>query len=153
MTKDVLVRILGVQNEMMAPSSEDEPIEIIAPASYYFKNGKHYIIYDEIVDEDAASVHNKVKITGEDSLEILKTGAINAHLVFDKNQPHTTCYATPFGQMMVSVNTRRLDIQLASDEIKLRVDYELDVNNEPLANCRIHMNVVSKDSAKFKLPH
>ena len=151
MTKDVLVRILGVQNEMMSPSVEDEPIEIIAPATYYFKNGKHYIVYDEIVDGESASVHNKVKIIGEESLEIMKTGAINAHLMFDRKQAHTTCYATPFGQMMVSVNTKRLDIQVADDEIKLRVDYELDVNHEPLANCRIHMNIVSKDNARFKL--
>lgn len=151
MTKDVLVRILGVQNEMMAPPSDDEPIEVIAPATYYCKNGKHYIVYDEIVDDDASSVHNRVKITGEDSLEIVKTGAINAHLVFGKGESNTTCYATPFGQMMVSVNTKKLDIHMAEDDIKLRVDYELDVNNEPLANCRIHMNIISKDNENFKL--
>ena len=88
---------------------------------------------------------------GDDSLEIIKTGAINAHLVFGKGETNTTCYATPFGQMMVSVNTKKLDIQVAHDEIKLRVDYELDVIHEPLANCRIHINVISKDNANFRL--
>ena len=44
MKKDVLLKISGMQftadnNDL----SDPEPIEIIAPGEYYFKNGKHYI--------------------------------------------------------------------------------------------------------------
>lgn len=33
-----------------ADGEEAEPIEVITPATYYLKNGKHYVIYDEIVE-------------------------------------------------------------------------------------------------------
>ena len=62
MTKDVLVSISGVQSELIHPSDENEPIEVITPGTYYYKNGKHYIIFDEMVEEMAETVHNRIKI-------------------------------------------------------------------------------------------
>ena len=52
MTKDVLVSISGLHMDMDAQipgPDEDDVIEVETPATYYSKNGKHYIIYDEIV--------------------------------------------------------------------------------------------------------
>ena len=39
-----------------------------------------------------------------------------------------------------------VEIEVLDETIKVRVDYELDVNHEPLANCKIRMNIVSKGS-------
>ena len=35
----------------------DEPIETVTPGEYYFRNGKHYILYEE-VQEGIAEVTN-----------------------------------------------------------------------------------------------
>ena len=45
MTKEVLVTISGLQ---FSPETESESVELITSGSYYKKNGKHYIIYDEV---------------------------------------------------------------------------------------------------------
>ena len=45
MTKEVLVTISGLQ---FSPETENESVELITSGSYYKKNGKHYIIYDEV---------------------------------------------------------------------------------------------------------
>ena len=71
-------------------NEENEPIEVITPASYYWKNGKHYILYDEVMEGIPGVVKNKIKITGEDSMEIMKSGITNAHMVFEKNQMNVT---------------------------------------------------------------
>ena len=50
MTQDVLLTISGLHDMVFADpeeNEENEPIEVITPASYYWKNGKHYILYDE----------------------------------------------------------------------------------------------------------
>ena len=55
MTKDILLSISGLHYDMTGipdePGAEEEngPIEVITPASYYYKNGKHYIVYDEVL--------------------------------------------------------------------------------------------------------
>ena len=42
MTKDVLLKIVGLHYDTFAPEAEEEtePIEVIVPASYYLKNNK-----------------------------------------------------------------------------------------------------------------
>ena len=55
MTKDVLLSISGLHQDVTGIEAQgdepgNEPIEVIAPANYYEKNGKHYVIYDELVE-------------------------------------------------------------------------------------------------------
>lgn len=55
MTKDVLLSISGLHQDVTGIEAQgdepgSEPIEVIVPASYYEKNGKHYVIYDELVE-------------------------------------------------------------------------------------------------------
>ena len=90
MTKDVLVSISGMHEEIVAvtPEVEDdenEAIEVVTPATYYLKN------------------------------------------------------------------TRHLQVDFEEDKIAVQIDYELDVNHEPMADCKIRMNIVSKDSGKFSV--
>ncbi|MBU3877634.1 DUF1934 domain-containing protein [Faecalicatena sp. AGMB00832] len=151
MTKDVLVSISGMHMDVVSgmTDADNEPIEVVTPASYYCKNGKHYVIYDEVVEGMTGTIKNKIKITGTDSVEIMKTGISNAHMVFEKNKKNLTYYQTPYGQMLVGVNTRNMEINVTDDNIGVSVDYELDINHEPLADCKIKMEIYSKGSDPF----
>ena len=55
-----------------AEEEENELIEVITPASYYYKNGKHYIIYEEVVEGLPGTIKNKVRISEYGMLEIIK---------------------------------------------------------------------------------
>ena len=91
------------------------------------------------------TVKNKIKITGTDMVEIMKSGITSSHMIFEKNKKNLTYYKTPYGQMLVGVNTRNMEISVGNDRIGVLVDYELDVNHEPLADCKIKMNIMSKE--------
>ena len=67
-------------------------------------------------------------------------------MIFEKNKKNLTYYKTLYGQMLVGLNTRNMEIEVLDETIKVRVDYELDENHEPLANCKIRMNIESKVS-------
>ena len=64
MTKEVLLKISGLHYETAGAAGDDEnePIEVITPATYYFKNNKHYVIYDEVVEGMPGVIRNKVRI-------------------------------------------------------------------------------------------
>lgn len=155
MTKDVLVSISGMHEEIVAvtPEVEDEneAIEVVTPATYYLKNGKHYIVYEEVVEGTSGVIKNRIKINGEECVEIVKSGLSNSHMIFEKNKKNQTFYKTPYGQMLIGVNTRHLQVDFEEDKITVQIDYELDVNHEPMADCKIRMNIVSKDSGKFSV--
>lgn len=156
MTKDVLVSISGEHIDIMggpvqAYEPGDDAIEVVTPANYYCRNGKHYIIYDEVVEGMSGTIKNKIKITGTDLVEIMRSGLSSSHMVFEKNKKNLTYYRTPFGQMLVGVNTRNMQVDVDEDKINVQVDYELDVNHEPMADCKIKMNIMSKDNADFSV--
>lgn len=127
MTKDVLVSISGKHIDIMNDPVEgyetgDDAIEVVMPANYYCRNGKHYILYDEVLEGMAGTIKNKIKITGTDSVEIIKTGVSSSHMVFEKNKKNLTYYRTPYGQMLVGVNTKKMEIDVKDDKIDVQVD-------------------------------
>ena len=89
MTKDVLVSISGLQmavNEM--ESNDDEPIEVVSAGTYYFKDGKHYIFFEEVEEGVSQVTKTQIRIRGKESLEVIKKGVSNTHMIFEKNQNH-----------------------------------------------------------------
>ena len=70
MTKDVLVSVRGAH----IADGETNNLEVITAGSYYFKNGKHYIIYDEILEGEEGSIRNTIKANA-DSVDMIKGGA------------------------------------------------------------------------------
>ncbi len=147
MTKDVLLKISGMQfivdNDGL---SEPEPVEIITPGEYYFKNGKHYILYDEFMEGFDAVTKNVLKLQ-EDSLEITKRGTLNVHMIFEKDKKNVACYSTAFGSMMMGIDARRITIEETEKEIRAQIEYALDINYEHMADCTIHLSVQSKGSS------
>ena len=81
MTKDVLVKISGLQ---FAEDQDNGPVEIITTGNYYKKNGKHYILYDE-VQEGFDGVTKSVIKVNDDFLDVTKKGVTNVHMMFEKN--------------------------------------------------------------------
>lgn len=154
MTKNVLVSISGKHIDIMDDpaigyETGDDSIEVVTPANYYFKNGKHYIIYDEVLEGMAGTIRNKIKITGKEVIEIMKSGASSSHMIFEKNRKNQTYYSTPYGQMLIGVNTKNMEVDIDENRIDVSLDYELDVNHEPLADCRIRMNIMPKNDPGF----
>ena len=77
MTKDVLVKISGLQ---FAEDQDNGPVEIITTGNYYKKNGKHYILYDE-VQEGFDGVTKSVIKVNDDFLDVTKKGVTNVHMI------------------------------------------------------------------------
>ena len=68
MTKDVLVKISGLQ---FAEDQDNGPVEIITTGNYYKKNGKHYILYDEVQEGFDGVTKSVIKVNEtEDNIDI-----------------------------------------------------------------------------------
>lgn len=147
MTKDVLITISGLQ---FMDDEGNEPVEVITAGEYYYRNGKHYILYDEVMEGFEGITKNRIKI-GEDFMDISKKGVSNVHMSFKKNRKNLTSYQTPFGNLLIGIDARSLDIEEEEDAIDIKVEYDLEVNYEHLAECSLTMNVRSKEAGDFSL--
>ena len=143
MTKDVLISLRGLQFDQS--DSDVEKIETIMPGNYYEKNGSHYVLYDEIMEGFSEPVKNRIKFS-EHALELMRSGAVNVHMIFEENRKNMTSYNTPYGNILIGIDTRKIHITQESDRIVVDVDYALDVNYEYLADCQIVLDIKSKGS-------
>lgn len=143
MTKDVLVRISGVhQSPGENITDVDEAIELIVPGAYYYKNNKQYILYEEI-GENGEITKNQLKIYDDKHVEIRKSGSLSVCMMFETGKIHPAAYQTPFGEIKIAMDTRAIEMEEEENRISIEIDYRLEVNREPLADCCIEINVWS----------
>lgn len=146
MVKDVLVSISGMQ----IADGENSDVEMITAGNYYLKNGKHYIIFDESVEGMTGKIRNTIKIT-QDKLEIIKRGLTNVHMVFQSGKKTQTSYVTPFGEMVVGLDTGRVEVEEEENNIRVNIDYSLDINYSLLSACRISVDIRPRKGADLRL--
>ena len=142
MEKDVWVSVAGLQ---FGNNPEGDRIQIITPGSYYKKKDHHYVLYDEVVEGSDEVTKNVVTFDGQ-MLSISKSGFANVEMIFEKNKRNMTNYITPYGSLLVGIDTDRIDIRESDDSINIDIDYALDVNYEHLANCSIKMEITNSVS-------
>ena len=147
MTKDILLSIRGLQ---ITEDTQKDTVEVITPGEYYFRNGKHFFLYEEAEEGKQEITKNIIKVT-DDYMEVTKKGAVNVHMVFEKNKKNVTYYNTPFGSLLIGIDAYRVDVTQTPEEIEAYVEYALEVNNEHLANCRIRIKANSRAERVFHL--
>ena len=141
MKEDVILTISGLQN--MGQDTGD-PIEVITPANYYYKNGKHYVLYEE-VHEDKSGV-TKNTLTFRDSyLSVTKHGADNVHMVIESEKENVTYYYTPAGMLHIGLNGQSVSVKRNDNTIKVDARYGLNINYEHVANCELSIDIRPRD--------
>ena len=135
MTKEVLINISGLQMDV----DPENPIEMVTTGAYYLKNGKHYILYDEL-SEDNEVTKNVLKI-GPNSEELTRKGPQRSHMIFEEGKENLSYYDTPFGSLLMGVNTSNIDWMEEEEQMRLQVDYDLSVNSDHVSKCKIDVNI------------
>ena len=84
-------------------------------------------------------------------MDITKRGAANVHMMFEKNKKNVTYYYTPYGSLLIGIEATKIEMEETEQDIHVTVDYALEVNYEHMADCKIKMNVKSKNAGDFKI--
>ena len=147
MTKDVLVKISGLQ---FAGEEDSDSIEVITSGTYYKKNNKHYVLYEEVMEGSTDVTKNVIKI-GTDSMEVTKKGPATVHMMFERDKKNVSYYYTPYGNLLIGIDAKEIQIEESELDINVKVKYGLEINYEHVADCHITVDVKSKEAKDFKL--
>ncbi len=148
MTKDVLISVKGLQ--LIDEQDNAEPIEVVIPGEYYFRNGHHYLRYDEVQEGFREATVNFIK-ANDKSMEVRKRGTTNVHMIFQPEKKNVTYYQTPFGSIQMGISATKLICQESEDNINIHVDYALEMNNEHVADCFLQVDVIPRNTHAFHL--
>lgn len=138
MTKNVIISLTGLQYAM---EEEEAPIEVINFGQYYKKGEKHYLLYEE-TEESGRVTKCRIKVS-EKELELQKRDRLNTRLLFLPGEAYLTNYETPYGSLLVGVNTYSLELYEEDEFLRATLKYGLEMNGEKAGECTLVLKVQS----------
>ena len=135
MTKDVMIRIKGLQ---YAEGQESDTTELMLPGQF--------VKYDEIVEDGGETIRNLLKFS-DTKLTVIRHGAVESSMSFEKGKKLRSLYRTPFGDLEVGTLVSRFLILRTEENIRLEVDYALEMNGAHAAENRIAVTIRSRKNA------
>ena len=139
MTKNVLITVQGMQINL----NGSDNVEVTTVGNYYYKNGKHYIYYEEILDCTEPPIKNWIKIYDQ-KVEVCKRGASNVQMFFETGKKSTSLYKTPFGTIEIGICAQEIEFHETEEKMKLELRYDLEMNGEYVGDSFIYMTVEAK---------
>lgn len=143
MKKEVLIAVAGLQFEI----DEDEALEVISPGEYYYRNGKHYVLYEELTEDEGGIKGGITKNTlkfSKEQVELRKSGFNNVVMNFETGKKTVTCYQTPMGNLMIGIDTTDIRVQELPEGIVVDVRYMLDINYSHVSECAIKIKIIER---------
>jgi len=137
MTKDVLITIKGLQYAV--EDSDDQRVETITRGTFYNRNNKNYVTYEESPDGED-TVKSMVKFD-ETFFELTRKGKFSMHMLFEEGKKNYTDYSTPFGNLVIGIDTDTITVDEKENEIDVVILYDMEMNYEHVAKCRIDVKI------------
>ena len=136
--EEFVITINGYQQTVGDNSNEN--IELITRGEFEYENSLFYIDYDESEATGLDGCHTNIEI-GADYLSLSRTGNITTDMLYIQGRKTYSMYNTPFGQMMVGIYTKRLDIDIDEKGGDINIEYSIDLNDKPCGNNTLKINV------------
>lgn len=141
MTKDVLISISGF---LFQQEDGTNQIESITKGDYYKKEHSHFVLFEEVTEGSDETIKNIIKFS-DNTVSVTKKGLINVNMLFEENKKNMSNYVTPYGNILIGLDTRRVDMTEEENRILVQVDYALEANYEHLADCQLVMDIRNKE--------
>jgi len=141
MTKDVWVTIRGVQRDEAGELSRSETV---FRGRYYFRNGSHYIFYEEALQEPGDKVKCTLRLKGG-AMELVKKGAVSTRMVFETGKSHPADYVTVFGSLQMETLTSKVLLMEEERRIGIEAEYELWAEGAAVSKCQLTVKLEPAD--------
>lgn len=146
MTKNIILTISGLHD---TDGEGDSPIETMTPAQYYLKNGKHYVVYDEILEGLEGTLKSTIKFS-EEQVELIRNGPASTRMVFQPGKEHMVIYQTPMGPLSISLYTEDMEVTVEEESIRLKIDYSIKTEDVVVSESTVNISLCPKELMNFE---
>lgn len=146
MKQKVQITIHGVQKDDIGNMTDTR---LTAAGEYYFRNGSHYLFYEEVSEESGEITPCVLKLKG-DVLELTKKGAFPSKMIFQTGKQHKTAYATPFGVLPIETITTKLLFLEGENKLRIKLEYELWAQERELSKCKLTVKAEEQENRERK---
>ena len=137
--KKVYISIKGLP---VFAASDDEAFELMTDGEYSQADGKSTFSYVEssLTGQDGLLTTFDV----ENDRVILRRGdGMSGDMIFSENQKHHFLYDTPFGSVMLGIDTHSITNNMSDDGGNLEIRYDIEVDNVSVSQNLFKINIRS----------
>ena len=113
-----------------------DAVETSQAAQYFKRNDSHYLLYEEDIEGFDGTCKSRIKFR-DNMLELTRQGAVEMHMIFEENKRHVVPYNTPYGQLLLGIETRRVQVE-EQEEMCIRDSHPTlyQSSSESISCCR-----------------
>ena len=138
MTDNVIISIKGKQ--LYAEGSPEEMELLTSGVLKRDSRGGYTVSYQESELTGLEGTTTKLHIE-DGRVTLLREGSINSQMVFEEGVRHLSMYETPYGELSIGVNTKRMRSTLGEAGGELEIDYAIEIDNLVAGQNMFRMNV------------
>lgn len=114
----------------------------IITQGFFEKKDDHFIIsYAESEATGFDGAMTELSIFGNNKVVLNRTGEFMSNLIIEMGRKHHCSYGTPYGDLMVGIDSKEINSQLNENGGKLNFKYVLDVNSSYIGDFDVTINV------------
>ena len=133
--------IISVISEIVG--EEDNKIELLTLGSFYKKDEKYYVVYDETEISGMKGTKTTFKIS-PDKFSLIRMGTTNTKMEFEPNIESMSLYNTPYGVIEIEIKTNVLDINVNDNGGDVKINYDMTIGNEKIQSTILKINIKVK---------
>lgn len=137
MTEDVSITIKGYHD---IDGSCQEPVITSARGKYYFRNGHHFVSYEEQTVEGEKPSRSLVKFSA-DYLGIHRKGDYPSQMEFEEGKRSLSHYRTPAGDLEFGVEAEKIAVHEEEGRLEAEVVYSLHSGDARIQKSRVVVTV------------
>lgn len=129
MEKPVIISIRGVQSGI---PGEEDVMELVTQGVLGGNEGDGFTLtYRESELTGLEGTTTTFRID-KDKITLHREGTLNSEMVFQEGQKHVSLYETPYGGLMLGVDTWKARSDIGHTGGNLEIRYSLEVDNEKI---------------------
>ncbi len=139
----VIVSVVGIQKDVYG---EENRIELVTVGRHYLKNGVNYISYQDSDANGMEGTNTLLKVK-DDCVTLVRKGRVEHTQTFKLQEPSSSLYRTPYGDMTLTILTNNLDICFASATGTIDIGYELAVDGQWQSANHLYIKICADNNA------
>ena len=134
--------MISIKGSPVTTDDEDNSYELMTDGEYTRKDGVSTFSYVESELTGMAGLLTTFNV--EPDCVILRRGdGLSGDMIFSENQKHHFLYETPFGSILMGIDTHSIKKNLRDDGGSLEIRYDIEVDNISVSKNLFEINIRS----------
>lgn len=121
-------------------NDEEDLIGVVTPGDFYEIEDGFKAQYDETKLSGMEGTKTTI-IIRENSFDLIREGTTETKMEFKNNEKTVSLYKTPYGVLDISIDTRKLDINVNEEGGTINTMYILEIGNQPALKTNLTIDI------------